>query len=188
MQAKAAVKRFFQGASHFGVVGANSQPHRFGYKGALASNLCSRARRLIIYPSTSTPAVFLWYLQHNLPVTPITPSAATVTTTASSTPHPTLASISQLNNPKTTSLSIITPPPVTLAILAEARRLEVFSVFLQPGTYDAAVVDFLEGDAWWEGRWVGPQSGGKRGDGGWCVLVDGEDILKNAGMEHQGKL
>jgi hypothetical protein len=53
-------------------------------------------------------------------------------------------------------------------------------VWLQPGTYDEAVLDFAKT---WEGEGaavIGGMEGGTGGDEGWCVLVDGEAGLKEA--------
>lgn len=104
--------------------------------------------------------VFVWYLAHNLPVTPLTPSSPSITTPhfspTSSPPasYPTLPNPSALPNPKETALSIVTPPRVTLSLLKEARAAGIWGVFLQPGTYDDAVMEELK-DEFWKSKWVG---------------------------------
>lgn len=124
---------------------------------------------------------------------------------------PTVKSLSELPNPKETSVSIITPPPVTLKVLEEAKKLgskpciqmlstcvpetmtdqtppcPVPSVFLQPGTFDDEVLNFArdgEGEDAGAGAFkavVAGFGGGTVGSEGWCVLVDGERGLKKAG-------
>jgi hypothetical protein len=127
-------------------------------------------------------------------VTPLNPSQSSITCPhfSSSAAYPTLPSPKSLPNPTQTSLSIITPPKITLRLLEEAKAVKIASIFLQPGTYDSEVVRVLEEDAYWnEGgrRWVGPGSEGGNGREGWCVLVDGENGLKMAGKgEAAGKL
>lgn len=120
---------------------------------------------------------------------------------------PTVKSLSDLPDPKETSVSIITPPPVTLKVLEEAKKLgsespaqnmhphtrrqtltrdPVPSVFLQPGTFDDEVIKYArdgEGEDAGEGfkAVVAGFGGGTVGSEGWCVLVDGERGLKKAG-------
>ncbi|CDZ96434.1 NAD(P)-binding domain [Phaffia rhodozyma] len=156
-----AAKRFFT-AKYYAVAGANSEPKRFGHK------------------------IFVWYLSRSLPVTPISPHPE-IKTTFPTSPHKTLASVSQLTFPKETSLSIVTPPAVTLSILKEAQSVGIHSVFLQPGTYDEPVMNLLKSDEWWTGRWTGPGVEGKRGEGGWCVLVDGDDLLATLRKDEETK-
>ncbi|KAL7416591.1 CoA binding domain-containing protein [Mrakia frigida] len=163
---KAAVTRFFS-ASSYAVVGS-FDPAKFGYK------------------------VLTFYLSHSLPVTPIHSSLSSIAIPSFLSPNPsssvpTVPSLSSLPSPSTTSLSIITPPAVTLRLLAKAKAVGIHSVFLQPGTYDDEVMAVLEGDRYWSGRWVGKGNDGRRGPGGWCVLVDGEDGLSWAREERQGK-
>ncbi len=91
-----------------------------------------------------------------------------------------MKSLSALDGPKETGISIITPPPVTLKTLGEARDLGISSVWLQPGTFDDEVLKFaydnfstvLAGDGGWGGE-------------GWCILVDGErayDLLASSDL------
>jgi predicted CoA-binding protein len=125
--------------------------------------------------------VFVWYSTHSLPVVPINPRSPSISVRSKT--YNTLSSPSQLPSPKETSLSIITPPKATLQVLKEAREAGVPAVWLQPGTYDKAVLDFAKT---WEGEGgvvIGGMEGGTGGDEGWCVLVDGEVGLGEAGRK-----
>lgn len=75
-------------------------------------------------------------------------------------------------------MSIITPPKVTKKVLEEAKSLGIKSVWLQPGTYDDEILAFALKE--FEG---GVGGDGGAGHEGWCVLVDGEKSLKDAGRE-----
>ncbi|OTA59176.1 NAD(P)-binding protein [Hypoxylon sp. EC38] len=155
MTTEATVRAFF-GSPQFAVVGASTNPTKFGHK------------------------VFTWYHAHSLPVTPINPASATIETPFGV--HPTIKSLADLPDPEHTSLSIITPAPVTLNVLKEAKKLGIPAVWLQPGTWDEAVLKFARGegeDGGYKGAVVAGDGG--NGHGGWCVLVDGERGLKAAG-------
>ncbi|KAI9865088.1 MAG: hypothetical protein M1813_002406 [Trichoglossum hirsutum] len=152
----AAVKTFFS-SPRFAVVGASQNPTKFGHK------------------------VFAWYLDHSLPVTPINPSTASIT--ISVTAHPTVPTVSALPSPEETSISVITPPAVTLAVLQEAKAAGVPAVWLQPGSFDD------EGLAYAKKEFKAAVGGtGGMGGEGWCVLVDGEEGMRAAGHELSGKL
>jgi len=90
-------------------------------------------------------------------------------------------SVSELSEPKQTSLSVITPPPVTLEVLKEAKRVGIPAVWLQPGTFDDAVLSFAHGKEsdGYEGDVIAGEGG--VGGEGWCVLVDGEKGMRSAG-------
>ncbi|KAH8590543.1 CoA binding domain-containing protein [Bisporella sp. PMI_857] len=153
MATEAAARAFFS-APHFAVVGASNDPAKFGHK------------------------IFQWYTAHSLPATPINPSSPTITTTTPPGSHPTVASLSALPNPAETSVSIITPPKVTVKVLEEAKKLGIKGVWLQPGTFDdeilaQALKDFPAA--------VGGDGG--RGGEGWCVLVDGVSAARGAGLK-----
>ncbi|KAH7314306.1 CoA binding domain-containing protein [Rhexocercosporidium sp. MPI-PUGE-AT-0058] len=156
MATEAAAKAFFS-APHFAVVGASSDPTKFGHK------------------------IFTWYTHHNLPVTPINPTSPEI---KAYPPYPafdikayaTLPNLSALPNPTETSVSIITPPKVTMKVLEEAKKLGVQGVWLQPGSFDDDVLGF----AMREFKAAVGGDGG-RGSEGWCVLVDGERAAKAAG-------
>lgn len=92
-----------------------------------------------------------------------------------------MKSVSELSDPKNTSLSVITPPPVTLEILKEAKRVGIPAVWLQPGTFDNEVLKYAHGKD--TDGYAGEVIAGEGGAGseGWCVLVDGEKGMRSAG-------
>ncbi|KAJ4360438.1 uncharacterized protein N0V89_001001 [Didymosphaeria variabile] len=148
---EAALKIFFS-SPRFAVAGASSDPSKFGHK------------------------VFAWYLRHSLPATPLNPRSPTVDVLSQS--YTTIASPSQLQDPSSYSLSVITPPAVTKQLLKEAKEVGISAVWLQPGTFDNEVIEYAR-------REFKATIGGNGGNGGegWCVLVDGEEGLKSAGRE-----
>ncbi|EEA21149.1 hypothetical protein TMatcc_001151 [Talaromyces marneffei ATCC 18224] len=146
---EAVVTRFFQ-SPRFAVAGANNDPHRFGYK------------------------IFAWYHQHSLPVTPIHPREPTIR--LPSQEYPVASTPKSLPSPTETSLSFVTPPPVTLQLLKQAHEVGIPAVWFQPGTYNDEVLEYARDN-------FPAVIGGRGGAGseGWCVLVDGEDGLESAG-------
>lgn len=92
--------------------------------------------------------------------------------------YTTVANLSALPNPKETSVSIITAPPVTVKVLEEAKKLGIPGIWLQPGTFDDAVLKLALEQGAFESVVYGA---GGRGHDGWCVLVDGEKAMKDAG-------
>ncbi|EEH47149.1 uncharacterized protein PADG_03247 [Paracoccidioides brasiliensis Pb18] len=148
---EAAAKLFFS-SPRFAVAGASTDPSKFGYK------------------------ILAWYHQHSLPVTPLNPWAPEIafpSHTYSTTPSP-----SALPSPKQTSLSVVTPPKVTLAVLKEAKSVDIPAVWLQPGTFDDEVLAYAREN--FKAAVAGME--GSAGHEGWCVLVDGEDALAAAGV------
>ncbi|KAI1825922.1 CoA binding domain-containing protein [Xylaria intraflava] len=156
MAAEASVRKFFT-SPQFAVVGASSNPRKFGHK------------------------VLVWYLAQKLPVTPINPVSTAIETPYGD--HPAVKSVSELPEPKQTSLSVITPPSVTLEVLKEAKRVGIPAVWLQPGTFDDEVMKFAHGrdTDGYAGEVIAGEGG--MGSEGWCVLVDGK-----WGMGLAGKL
>ncbi|KAI8628202.1 CoA binding domain-containing protein [Xylariaceae sp. FL1651] len=154
MAAEASVRTFFS-SPQFAVVGASSNPAKFGHK------------------------VLAWYQAHKLPVTPINPVSETITTSYGE--YAAVKSVADLPEPKQTSLSVITPPPVTLNVLKEAKRVGIPAVWLQPGTFDDEVMKFAHGKD--SDGYAGDVIAGDGGAGseGWCVLVDGEKGMRSAG-------
>ncbi|KAE8149119.1 CoA binding domain-containing protein [Aspergillus avenaceus] len=146
-----AVKRFFS-SPRFAVAGASNDTNKFGYK------------------------ILAWYHQHSLPVTPINPRAPEIQ--LPSRAYTTVASPSGLPSPSQTSLSIVTPPGMTLKVLQEAHSVGIPAVWLQPGTFDGAVLEFAQ-------KHFAAVIAGEGGAGseGWCVLVDGEAGLDAAGVD-----
>ncbi|ATZ57942.1 hypothetical protein BCIN_15g04450 [Botrytis cinerea B05.10] len=153
MASEAAARTFFS-SPYFAVVGASSDPAKFGHK------------------------IFAWYTAYGLPATPINPSSPSIK--VGSTDYSTLPSISALPHPTETGVSIITPPKITKKVLEEAKALGIKSVWLQPGTYDDEILGFALKE--FEGG-VGGEEGGTVGGEGWCVLVDGERAAKAAGRD-----
>jgi len=148
---EAAAKTFFS-SPRFAVAGASQDPTKFGHR------------------------IFAWYLAHSIPATPINPRQSSIT--VSGTPYPTVASPSALPSPAETSLSIITPPAVTINLLKEAKEAGIPAVWLQPGTYNDEILDYATKEF---KAAVGGEGGG--GSEGWCVLVDGEEGLSSAGKD-----
>ncbi|KAH8680712.1 CoA binding domain-containing protein [Xylariales sp. PMI_506] len=154
MSTEATAKAFFS-SPHFAVVGASSNPAKFGYK------------------------IFAWYTHHDIQPTPINPGSPSITVEGKD--YATKPTLSALPDPKNTSVSVITPPFVTRQVLKEARELGIPAVWLQPGTFDDDVLKLArgEGEDGYHGEVVAGDGG--RGHEGWCVLVDGERALKAAG-------
>ena len=75
--------------------------------------------------------------------------------------------------PKMTSLSLVTPPGATRDILKLAKEAGVPAVWLQPGSFDAEILNFAR-----EKFETAIGGDGGRGGEGWCVLVDGEIELR----------
>jgi len=109
----------------------------------------------------------------------LNPNATEVTIGRSS--YPTKPSPSALPEAAQTSLSIITPPAITVKLLREAKQAGIRAVWLQPGSFDADVLEYAKTE--FPGAAVGGAGGG--GGEGWCVLVDGDWGLKQAGKKVQ---
>lgn len=86
-----------------------------------------------------------------------------------------MPSPSALPSPRETSLSIITPPSITLNILREAKEAGIPAVWLQPGSFDDEGLQFAKEEFM---ACIGGE-GGMVGEG-WCVLVDGDEGLRSA--------
>ncbi|KAL0570537.1 hypothetical protein V5O48_011419 [Marasmius crinis-equi] len=104
--------------------------------------------------------VLKWYLGRGLKVQPVHPREAELEGIK------TIRSLEALPSPTETSLSIITPPPVTLNILKQVESLSIPYVWLQPGAEDAQVIKFIEENSM-ENNVV---------YGGPCILRDGDRI------------
>ncbi|KAF8322174.1 NAD(P)-binding protein [Clavulina sp. PMI_390] len=116
--------------------------------------------------------VLKWYKEHDKTVTPIHPKEAELQGLA------TLKTLSALPSPGTTSVSIVTPPKVTLSLLKEAKDLKVPAIWLQPGADDDDVREYIK-EAELEDRVV---------LGGPCVLVEGEGIGRALAAETEAHL
>ncbi|MCJ1335551.1 hypothetical protein MMC09_000823 [Bachmanniomyces sp. S44760] len=177
-----AVKRFFS-SPYFAVAGASQDTNKFGYKGRLTE---PEYHALVTVSDEIRVTVLAWYHVHSLSVTPLNPTTSEIRLPPSSTTHAyqTVPSPSSLPNPAATSLSVITPPKVTLKILKEAKEAGVPAVWLQPGSFDSEGLEYAQKE-------FEAGIGGDGGDGGegWCVLVDGENGLKAAGKDiRKGRL
>ncbi|KAJ3114460.1 hypothetical protein HDU96_002080 [Phlyctochytrium bullatum] len=125
----------------FAVVGASTDPTKFGNK------------------------VLKWYLEHKLDVIPINPKSPEIEGLQ------TITSLSGLAEPQKTSISVITPPAVTLKVLEEAVSLGIPAIWLQPGCENAEVRSYIE-------TAIGDKATVLFG--GPCILVSGEDGLRSA--------
>ena len=114
-----------------------------------------------------------WYHARSLNVQPVTPSRPSIE--LFSTEYPTVSSPSALPCPQETSLSIITPPPITLNILREAKEAGIPAVWLQPGSFNDEALRFAKQEFV-----AGIGGEGGMGSEGWCVLVDGDEALQSA--------
>ncbi|KAJ7259877.1 CoA binding domain-containing protein [Mycena rebaudengoi] len=103
----------FFSAQKFAVVGASSDPSKFGAK------------------------VMTHLLSQNKNVTPINPNETEVQGI------PCLKSLSDLPDPKNTSVSIVVPPSATISVLEQAKSVGVFALWLQPGAEDADCVQYI---------------------------------------------
>ncbi|KAK0546253.1 hypothetical protein OC846_002689 [Tilletia horrida] len=140
----AALKTFFTSEA-YAVVGASKDPAKFGYK------------------------VLKWYENAGLPVTPVHPKESEIEGLK------TVASLNELPSgsaPKT-SVSVITPPKVSLGVVQSAVEQGINAIWLQPGAEDAALVD-----------WIKSQPSNVQEKliyGGPCILVKGQQLAHEAG-------
>lgn len=150
---EAAAKRFFSSPS-FAVVGASQDASKFGYR------------------------ILAWYHVHSLPVTPINPSRPSISLPSKS--YNTVSSVSALPHPSQTALSFLTPPAVTRKVLEEAKSAGVKAVWLQPGSFEDQDLKFAKENF---DAAVGGFEDGTVGSEGWCVLVDGENMMRAVGKK-----
>ncbi|RGP80849.1 binding domain-containing [Fusarium longipes] len=155
MATEATVRKFFS-SSAYAVAGASSNPAKFGHRGKAYLFISIWNHVSLIKASTSLR----------------------LTINALNKEHATVPNVTALPNPTETSLSVITPPAATLEVLREAKEKGIPSVWLQPGSFDDAVLKFANSPGTFEAVIAGD---GGRGHEGWCILVDGERGLKAAG-------
>jgi predicted CoA-binding protein len=119
---------------------------------------------------TSEPKtqVLRWYKDHGLEVIPVHPKESSIEDIS------TISEIKQVQNPKSTSLSVITPPKISLSIIKTALQdLHVNAVWLQPGAEDQEVKDWIaSADESIQSKII---------YGGPCILVQGENLAKAKG-------
>ncbi|KIW91482.1 uncharacterized protein Z519_07448 [Cladophialophora bantiana CBS 173.52] len=150
---EAAAKRFFS-SQYFAVVGASQDKSKFGYR------------------------ILAWYHVHSLPVTPINPTRQSISLPSKT--YNTVPTVSALPHPSQTALSFLTPPAVTRKVLEEAKTAGVKAVWLQPGSFEDEDLTYAKQN--FESA-VGGFEDGTVGGEGWCVLVDGENMLRAAGKK-----
>ncbi|CAE6529118.1 unnamed protein product [Rhizoctonia solani] len=107
--------------------------------------------------------VLKWYQAREMKVTPVHPKEPELEGVKAVT------NLTGLESPSRTSVSIVTPPKVTLALLKEGKELGVPAFWLQPGAEDEEVLKYVTKEGLTD-RVV---------FGGPCVLVSGDDILKS---------
>ncbi|KAF8977625.1 CoA-binding protein [Cyathus striatus] len=133
------IKKIFLASPHFAVFGASKDRTKFGTK------------------------ILNWYKERSFDVTPVHPKESELEGIA------TLDSITKLPSPTKTSISIITPPKVTLSILEQAKDLSIPAIWIQPGAEDDVVIDYIKQNGLSE-RVI---------YGGACLLVEGDDIVRS---------
>ncbi|TPX34899.1 hypothetical protein SmJEL517_g02561 [Synchytrium microbalum] len=107
--------------------------------------------------------ILRWYIDHDESVIPINPKTSVIEDV------PALKSLSELSDPTTVSVSVITPPPVTKQVLQEAISLGIKNVWLQPGSESEEAVEY--GVSHGLNVVVGNHA---------CVLVHGEEAARRA--------
>jgi predicted CoA-binding protein len=168
---EAATKTFFL-SPRFAVAGASADTSKFGYRGRLNPSSTDVVTNIL----TSQIAVLAWYHVHGLPVTAVNPKRPEIK--LPSRTYTAIDSPASLSAPSQTSLSIITPPPVTKKVLEEAKAAGVPAVWLQPGSFDTEALEYAKANF----RAAVGGEGGVGGEG-WCVLADGESVLDAANRQ-----
>ncbi|KAI8338626.1 CoA-binding protein [Chlamydoabsidia padenii] len=120
---------------YFAVVGASTSRSKYGNK------------------------VLRWYQNEGLSVIPVHPKELNIEGL------PTITSLDQLQEPQLTSVSIITPPSVTLNVLKDCKRLGIRNIWLQPGAEDKQVLQYAQ------------DFGLEVIAGGPCILMEGPSLL-----------
>ncbi|KAJ7680896.1 NAD-P-binding protein [Mycena polygramma] len=136
MASVAAVQKLFMSSPYYAVIGASKDQTKFGTK------------------------ILNWYKFRNMNVQPIHPKETHLEGIE------TIPSVSELPAPAETSISIITPPKVTLSLLQAAMPLGVPAVWIQPGAADESVAQWVKENGM-DGRVI---------YGGPCILVQGDSI------------
>ncbi|KZS98548.1 NAD-P-binding protein [Sistotremastrum niveocremeum HHB9708] len=128
----------FLSSPKYAVVGASKDQNKYGTK------------------------VLKWYQSRSKDVTPIHPKEDELEGIS------TLRTLGDLPDPSETSVSIITPPKVTLSLIQEAKRLRVPALWLQPGAEDQAVIELIQSEGLSDKVILG----------GPCILVEGDGIIR----------
>ncbi|KAI0065998.1 NAD-P-binding protein [Artomyces pyxidatus] len=133
------IQKLFLSSPRFAVVGASKDQTKFGTK------------------------VLKWYQVRDKVVTPVHPKESELEGLT------TVSSLSGLESPSETSVSIITNPKITLGLLEQAKALSIPALWLQPGAEDEAVIKYIH-DNGLEDKVI---------YGGPCILVEGDGIIKS---------
>lgn len=97
------------------------------------------------------------YLQHNMKIFPIHPSETIIEGLAC------LKNVNELPN-EVASLSIVTPPPITEKIVAEALKTPIKNIWMQPGAESDKAIELCK-------------------ENGINVIAKGPCLLKTLGFE-----
>jgi hypothetical protein len=119
-------KSSFFKAEHFAVVGASKDTAKIGNKVSVC--VCARTRTTIGWceADLSSVQVLRWYKARDFDAIPVHPKEASIEEIS------TIASVFDIHEPSTTSLSIITPPKVSLPVCKTALlELGVNAIWLQ---------------------------------------------------------
>lgn len=162
MSMKSRIKTFFGASRQYAVVGASTNPSKFGFK------------------------ILSWYVSHDLPVIPVNPKEAEIlgqTVVSSVTKFLQLLADKQnidhheISKADGLSISFLTPPHISLSTLEEISLFPNYKelikgLWLQPGSYDQTVLDKAEE--------IGLESKTVHEDE--CILVRGEEGLYSANL------
>ncbi|KAI8618965.1 NAD(P)-binding protein [Chytriomyces sp. MP71] len=127
----------------YAVLGASADPSKFGNK------------------------VLCWYLERQLNAIPINLKADSIESVKC------IKSIADLADPGSTSVSVITPPAVTLSVLNQAYDLGIRHLWLQPGCESQEVYALIK-------EWRESNNEINVLLGGPCILVEGDAALAAA--------
>ncbi|TFK25207.1 NAD-P-binding protein [Coprinopsis marcescibilis] len=139
MPATSEIQSKFLSSPFYAVIGASKDETKYGTK------------------------ILKWYKARDLTVTPLHPKESELQGISA------LKSIADLPSPQETSISIVTPPKVTLGALALAKEHGIPALWIQPGAEDEAVINYIKENNL-EDRVI---------LGGPCILVDGDDIRES---------
>lgn len=112
------ITSFFR-LKQFAVVGASSDPTKFGNK------------------------VLKCYVNHGYKAIPVNKKETSIENIPAFDSLTSLAAQLKADVAQT-GVSIVTPPAITQAVIEEGLQLGFLSYFLQPGTYDNSIANFLE--------------------------------------------
>ncbi|KUJ10485.1 NAD(P)-binding protein, partial [Mollisia scopiformis] len=144
---EATAEAFFK-SPYFAVVGASGNEAKFGH------------------------IVFTWYIDENLPVTPINPSTRLIT--VHDIKYPTTKDVLSLPHPSETALSFLTQTDQTRKALEEAKEVGVQAVWFQHGSVTPEDFEYAQR----EFKIVVGGHVGTDAHDGWCVLVHGKKAIR----------